>query len=281
MFRIDTPDATPNNRFTEGDPTIPIEATTVSADWLNSVQEELIAVLEHAGIEPNKQSTIQLRDAIDKLIEQRLSIATSMKVGLVQPDGETIQVTDEGVISIIPRLSEFKDFFEQRPPKGWAVRDGSILQDADTAYPALWTYLRKEENTWKCKSQADWTALSTAAGGIGGVPFFVLDEAAKTIKLPDTRTDHIYGNVGDSIGKWENDAMRNITAWFYNNIIDFSNCGGIFYASGHANIIQTFNPSGYANHQINLDASRAVPTAAQFRPRRIGLLPCVYVGGVH
>ncbi len=281
MFRIDTPDATPNNRFTEGDPTIPIEATTVSADWLNSVQEELIAVLEHAEIEPNKQSTIQLRDAIDKLIEQRLSIATSMKPGLVQPDGETVQITDEGVISIIPRLSEFKDFFEQTPPKGWAVRDGSVLQDADTAYPALWSYLRQEENTWKCKSQVDWTALSTAAGGIGGVPFFVLDEAAKTIKLPDTRTDHIYGNVGDAIGKWENDAMRNITAWFYNNIIDFSNCGGIFYASGHSNVIQTFNPNGYANHQINLDASRAVPTAAQFRPRRIGLLPCVYVGGVH
>ena len=45
MHKIDTPDATRDGRFTEGDPTVPVPATTVSADWLNAVQDEVLAVL--------------------------------------------------------------------------------------------------------------------------------------------------------------------------------------------------------------------------------------------
>ena len=43
MHRIDTSTATPDNKFTEGDPAVPVAATTVSAAWLNAVQEELVA----------------------------------------------------------------------------------------------------------------------------------------------------------------------------------------------------------------------------------------------
>ena len=42
MHRIDTSTATLDHKFTEGDPTIPVAATTVSALWLNAVQEELV-----------------------------------------------------------------------------------------------------------------------------------------------------------------------------------------------------------------------------------------------
>ena len=51
MHRIDTSTATPDHKFTEGDPTIPVAATTVSAPWLNAVQEELVAVITGAGLE--------------------------------------------------------------------------------------------------------------------------------------------------------------------------------------------------------------------------------------
>ena len=41
MHRIDTSTATSDGLFTEADPLVPTPATVVSADWLNSVQEEL------------------------------------------------------------------------------------------------------------------------------------------------------------------------------------------------------------------------------------------------
>ena len=85
MFRIDTPGATPDNRFTEGDPTIPTPATMVSADWLTSVQEELLAVIEGASIAPNKAARDQLRLAITSMITSRLpQLATTELAGLVR-----------------------------------------------------------------------------------------------------------------------------------------------------------------------------------------------------
>ena len=59
MHKIDTPDATRDGRFTEGDPTVPVPATTVSADWLNAVQEEVLAVLRAAGLTPAKNNNAQ------------------------------------------------------------------------------------------------------------------------------------------------------------------------------------------------------------------------------
>jgi hypothetical protein len=50
--------------FTEGNAETATPATVVSADWLNAVQEEIIAVLTQAGIAPDKTVRTQLRDAI-------------------------------------------------------------------------------------------------------------------------------------------------------------------------------------------------------------------------
>lgn len=54
MHKIDAPSATVDNEFTEGSPSGGVPATTVSADWLNDVQEELISILSAAGITPIK-----------------------------------------------------------------------------------------------------------------------------------------------------------------------------------------------------------------------------------
>lgn len=84
MHRIDTPTATSDNRFTEGDPTIPVAATVVSADWLNAVQEELAAVITGAGLELDKADDAQLRQAIGKLIGNNVPIATTEQAGIVR-----------------------------------------------------------------------------------------------------------------------------------------------------------------------------------------------------
>jgi len=64
MFRIDSEGATVGNRFTEGDPGLSIPATVVSADWLNSVQEELIKPIEEMGLALSKPSETQFWESL-------------------------------------------------------------------------------------------------------------------------------------------------------------------------------------------------------------------------
>lgn len=68
MHRIDAPGATPDNRFTEGDPVAAVPATEVSAAWLNSVQEELVAIVLEAGLSLDKGDDSQVLQAIRSLI---------------------------------------------------------------------------------------------------------------------------------------------------------------------------------------------------------------------
>lgn len=64
MHRIDSSSATIDHKFTEGDPTVPVEATTVTADWLNAVQGELVTVIESAGLVLDKADNGQLLAAL-------------------------------------------------------------------------------------------------------------------------------------------------------------------------------------------------------------------------
>lgn len=72
MHRIDGPGATPSNLFTEGDPVGGIEATTVTDEWLNDMQENVMAVLSAAGVVATKGRAEDLRDAIVNLTPGRL-----------------------------------------------------------------------------------------------------------------------------------------------------------------------------------------------------------------
>lgn len=67
MERIAGPGATPDNFFTEGDPSLGIDATTVTANWLNGVQEELIHILEEGGITPDGATLTQVLEALRTL----------------------------------------------------------------------------------------------------------------------------------------------------------------------------------------------------------------------
>ena len=79
MFRIDhatntnslpTPEAVgTQGYFTEGDPSESIPATVVTADWANAVQEEIVGVIEGAGLTLDKEDSGQLLEAITTLIE--------------------------------------------------------------------------------------------------------------------------------------------------------------------------------------------------------------------
>ena len=101
MHRIDTATATPDHKFTEGDPAVPVAATTVSAEWLNAVQEELVAVITGAGLELQKSDNGQLWQAISQLITNaKPGLATKAKSGLVQV-GSGLDVTAKGLLSVL------------------------------------------------------------------------------------------------------------------------------------------------------------------------------------
>lgn len=71
MHRIDGPGATPDYKFTEGDPASATPATTVTDDWLNAVQEEIIGVISDPVVTPaiplNKSNNGQLALAIKRI----------------------------------------------------------------------------------------------------------------------------------------------------------------------------------------------------------------------
>ena len=100
MHRIDSSTATPDNKFTEGDPTIPVAATTVTADWLNAVQEEIVKVVLESGLELDKSDNTQLLQALLKIIGVKAPIATTKAPGLVQV-GTGLSVTAAGLLSVL------------------------------------------------------------------------------------------------------------------------------------------------------------------------------------
>jgi len=66
MLRIDAADATVDNKFTDGDPAIPIPATVIDAKWLNVNQEEGVVIVLDQKISLDQTGTItnQLQDAL-------------------------------------------------------------------------------------------------------------------------------------------------------------------------------------------------------------------------
>ncbi|MBS6831085.1 MAG: hypothetical protein KH208_14735 [Desulfovibrio sp.] len=196
MHRIDSSTATPDNRFTEGDPMIPVPATTVTAGWLNSVQEEMVRVITEAGLELDKTDTSQLWQAIVKIIGVEVPLAevgtpgimspdgktctvdargvlsvllaTAARAGLVKPDGVTITIEADGTISAVqPTMKKYDlcEFYYFRHPTlkpGFQPAQGGLLANAATLYPEAWAYLQTTEGKKLCKTEAQWQALTTA-----------------------------------------------------------------------------------------------------------------------
>lgn len=206
-------------------------------------------------------------------------------------------------------IGEWKDWYRAAPLPKWKVRNGELLTGVSANFPELLAYLKLPENTWMLRDEPEWQVLSQAAGGIGGVWYYSLDEGADTIRLPDTRGDFSRdagGRKGDGandgvygVGEWHGDAIRNIegdiSAADYQGRADYGLLNGQDKETAASN--QSYIPTGtgpfipgretpfcleFGNGQpgrtLALDASRAVPTANENRPRAGMLLGCVYVG---
>lgn len=71
MHKIDSDGATVTFEFTEGNPTLSVPATVVSAAWLNAVQHELVKVIEMLGFTLNTSGS----DAGDQVYTALLELA--------------------------------------------------------------------------------------------------------------------------------------------------------------------------------------------------------------
>jgi microcystin-dependent protein len=101
MHRIDTPNAvaelpSPSSGgtpgfFDAGDPSTGRKATYFSADWANAVQEELISVIEGAGLTPNKGDLTQLLQALQAMSVQQVPSGSIFQfAGAAAPGGYLI-----------------------------------------------------------------------------------------------------------------------------------------------------------------------------------------------
>lgn len=306
MHRIDSSTATPDNRFTEGDPTIPIPATTVTAAWLNAMQEEAIAVLAAAEIAPDKGNNAQMLAAILDLIADSTPLAKVGTPGLVMPDGTTITIDANGKISAAKasqyELGEVYYFRHPTLRPGFQPCQGGIITDAATKYPQMWAYLQTAEGQLLLKTEADWQAMSTATwatladgtkvgwNGIGGAPYFVQDLGVGTLRMPDLRGMYAEAAGFDSLGVGgvHGDVIRNIkgapkrTDGLYPFVTSLP--AGTVVADGALTVRvgPNFTNSGTTTGSpwgvVELDASRTVPTGNANKPRAWGALACAYLG---
>lgn len=70
-----TSTANADGEYTEGDPGAGVVATLIKAEWLNAIQRELIAVVQGAGLAPDKAKFDQVLTAIRTLNRQTVVLA--------------------------------------------------------------------------------------------------------------------------------------------------------------------------------------------------------------
>lgn len=91
MFRIDDPSAvgslpailTPGTPgyFGRGNPGAGVRPTTLTVDWANAIQEELVAILTAASVSPVKATRDQVRSALDIMYRPGRLIAVTQLTG--------------------------------------------------------------------------------------------------------------------------------------------------------------------------------------------------------
>ena len=95
MHRIDGAGATVDNKFTDGDPVGGVQATVVTDEWLNDVQEELMSILTAGGITPVKGTQDQVLKAIRTLSVGVIGSARNVKMSVAAASASATITADQ------------------------------------------------------------------------------------------------------------------------------------------------------------------------------------------
>ena len=315
MHRIDTSTATPDNKFTEGDPTVPVAATTVSAEWLNAVQEELVAVITGARLELKKSDNGQLWQAISQLITNaKPGLATKANPGLVQVGGG-LDVTAKGLLSVLTATLA-KNGIMRPDGTTCTVKDGvlKVLQQTSDymeewrkswiGVPRYWRSTTLPANHCWANGDAvlftDWPELKALydAGGFEGMllPWDASSEQQaanlgkwrpNALNPTGLYTPALSGQffrnwapgADSQAGGWGRDEIRNITG-----NIGFAHAGsrngtGALKPSGGSQVFDHWDGSYLSsNTSLGFDASLSIPTGPQNVPQHVWQPLVIYLG---
>jgi hypothetical protein len=98
MHRIDGAGATVDNKFTDGDPVGGVQATLVTDDWLNDVQEELMSILAAGAVTPVKGTQNQVLRAIRALSAGVVGSTVNLKMTVSTASASATITADEVVV---------------------------------------------------------------------------------------------------------------------------------------------------------------------------------------
>ena len=317
MHRIDTSTATPDNKFTEGDPAVPVAATTVSAAWLNAVQEELVGVITGAGLELQKSDNGQLWQAIGQLITNaKPGLATKAKPGLVQVGGG-LDVTAQGLLSVLTATLEQNGIM--RPDGTTCTVENGVLkvlqQTSDymeewrkswIGVPRYWRSTTLPANHCWANGDAvlfaDWPELKAVydAGGFEGMllPWDASSEQQaanlgkwrpNALNPTGLYTPALSGQffrnwaqgVEEAAGQWHRDEIRNITGKISQVAWLYTfTVDGAFSRSNMYNSWHVADSSSVEHGAFNLQfsASDSVPTGPQNVPQHVWQPLVLYLG---
>lgn len=141
-FAIDSPGHL-NRRFTDGNPVTGLEATVVSSDWLNMIQDELLALVAGAGLTASKADNGQLFAAVRAMILQQ--------AGLI---GDLRNTDVSNLLGMISALQDRAANLEARNG-GRLVARNYIGHTGQAA-------------VYQCHAQAYWAEITLIGGGGAG-----------------------------------------------------------------------------------------------------------------
>ena len=280
MHRIDSYGATADNLFTDGDPGIPVPPTVVKDDWLNAVQEEIVHVIEDAGIPLDKSDNRQLAQAIAaRFAGRRITTTAPLTGGGDLSEDRTLGLMGFAVQAGMPIMAA-----SGKLERNCVWPDGSLVLFAD------WPDLQARYTAGYIAALAAGTPAATIADYPG---CFVAHAAGLYLPslgglFPRPWTPAQTQDAGRGIGSLQTDAIRNIvgdwrptqtpTPCRWNQT---AGSGAIlpFDAASESSLFQG-RTDGYTGHSagFTFDASRTVPTAAENRPLNYAQPVQIYLG---
>ena len=293
-----------NAHYIDGNPELGILGSPVPAAALEPGQRELVHVIRQAGLTPSAEDLTQLYQAICKIIGAQVPLATDENVGLVKPDGTTLTVDEDGVLSVIQkadatvaRLEELRKLSIGAPrfhrsaalPANHAWPDGSLVEFED--WPELAEVYEQGGFTGML---LPWDAdAETQAANLGK---FRPNAANPTGLYLPLHGGQFFRNwtlgQGADAGAWGEDQMQRLTGGFYREsapnqgfLLDYQLvASGVFgFTAGPTQDSQSKfsgvdESRAWAYAPIDFDSARVARSGTETVPSHIRQPVIIYLG---
>lgn len=234
-----TSTATSDGLFTNGSVATGVSPTILDAGWFNTIQKELVAIVEGSGLVLDPDNDAQVLAALKNLFLTRAN--------------PFADIASDGSAAIAKALANL------------GLGNGSALP---VGVPVPWPLSAAPAGWLKCNG-ASFSATT----------YPVLAQSYPTLKLPDLRGEFLRGwddgrgvDTSRVLLSAQSDAIRNI-AGTANPVYTGtgSSASGAMTTTVNTGTVSIPSASGgsQAANTLGFDASRVVPTAAENRPRNI------------